>query len=259
MKLFSVLTTTTVSTRSRVASVILVAFVVAVSSAAARGEAGAAQAFRVKSTLDGKNVLPHRIRWLGRPNLPASKVSEVRFLIDGKTRWIEHHPPYTYGDDGNWLVTSWLSPGRHRFTVRARTKAGSVAKRTTIARVLPAPAPPAELAATWKRYVGPPLGTWVLTINRAGWKIRDPLGTGDFVDVAYLSGGRLQARGGIWTKPHSNQEGNGWCEDTNAPVNYRWAVSTNMLTLELDGPDRCGGPAEGKQHFIWAGAWTKVE
>jgi hypothetical protein len=255
MRFFAVLTTTTVPMRSSVASVILMAFVVAVSSAAARGEAGDAQAFRVTSTLDGKKVLPHRIHWLGRPNLPASKVSEVRFLIDGKTRWIEHNPPYTYGDDGNWLVTSWLSPGRHRFTVRARTKAGRMAKRTTIARVLPAPAPPAELAGTWKRSA---VGTWVVTIDRAGWKIRDPFGTGSFVDVAYLSRTRLQARGGIWTRPNSKREGNGWCEDTNTPVNYRWAVSTNTLTLELDGRDGCG-EQWAKQHFLWAGAWTKVE
>ncbi len=251
------------SKRSRVASVVLLAFAIAVSSAAARSGAGDAQQFKVTSTLDGKKVLPHRIRWLGRPNLPASKVSEVRFLIDGKTRWIEHNPPYTYGDDTNWLVTSWLSPGSHHFTVRAKAKGGNTAQRTTIARVLPAPAPPAELAGSWKRTVttaqagGAPAGTWELSIGKAGWKIRDPLGTGNFIDVAYLSAGRLQARGGIWTKPHNPYEGNGWCEDSNAPVDYRWTVSTGILTLALSGPDRCG-KRNDKQHFIWAGAWTKV-
>ena len=38
---------------------------------------------------------------------------------------------------------------------------------------------------------------------------------------------RLEARSGIWTKPHNPYEGNAWCEDTNAPVDYRWAVSAN--------------------------------
>jgi len=246
------------SMRSRVASVVLLAFVVAASSAAARSGAGDAEPFTVTSTLDGKKVLPHRIRWLGLPNLPASKVSEVRFLIDGKTRWIERNPPYTYGDDGNWLVTSWLSPGSHRFTVRAKAKGGSTAERTTIAQVLPAPAPPAELAGTWKRALAGFGGTWVLTVNKVGWKIRDPFGTGNLIDVAYLSGGRLQARGGIWTKPHNRQEGNGWCEDRNAPVNYRWAVPANTLTLTLDGPDHCVAKGREAQHVIWAGAWTKV-
>lgn len=177
-------------------------------------------------------------------------------------RWIERNPPYTYGDDGNWLVTSWLSPGRHRFTVRAKATDGRTAQRTTIARVLPAPPPPAELAGTWKHTVtkeeagNSPAGTWVLTVSKAGWKIRDPEGTGVLVDVAYLSGGRLQARGGIWTRPQNPYEGNGWCQDTNAPVDYRWAVSANTLTLTLGGSDPCG-PPDAKQHFIWAGAWTR--
>src|SRR4051812_28043642 len=67
-----------------------------------------AQPFRVTTTLAGKQVLPHRIHWVARTTLPAAKVSAVTFLIDGKVRWIEHLVPYTYGLDGNWLVTSWL-------------------------------------------------------------------------------------------------------------------------------------------------------
>ena len=244
-----------------------VACLIAVSSAAARSGAGDARPFVVTSTLDGKKVLPHRIRWLAYPKLPRSEVAQVTFLIDGKVRWIELKSPYTYGghetsaggtvEFRNWLVTSWLSPGRHRFTVRAKAKGGSTAQRTTIARVLPAPAPPAELAGTWKRDVAGFGGTWVLTVNKVGWKIRDPFGTGNLIDVAYLSDGRLQARGGIWTRPRNKQEGNGWCRGTNAPVNYRWAVSANTLTLTLDGPDHCGKGREA-QHFVWAGAWTKV-
>jgi hypothetical protein len=249
---------------TKAAVVGLLVCAIAVSSALAASEA---KRFTVTSTLDGKKVLPHRIRWLAYPKLPRSEVTQVAFLIDGKVRWIELKPPYTYGGDErsgggtvlfrNWLVTSWLSPGRHRFTVRAKAKGGSTAQRTTIARVLPAPAPPAELAGTWKRDVAGFGGTWVLTVNKVGWRFRDPFGTGSLIDVAYLSDGRLQARGGIWTKPHNRQEGNGWCEGTNAPVNYRWAVSANTLTLTLNGRDRCGKGREA-QHFVWAGAWTKV-
>ena len=91
------------------------------------------------------------------------------------------------------------------------------------------------------------------------WKIRDPFGTGNFIDVAYLSGGRLQARGGIFTKPSSAFEGNGWCQDLNAPVNYRWAVSADTLTLTHYGSDRCTDGSESeKQHYAWNGTWTKV-
>ncbi len=244
--------------KSVVVPLVVAASALTLAMASSAGGSPAQAPFTVKSSLDGKKVLPHRIRWLGRPSLPASKVSEVRFLIDGKTRWIERNPPYTYGDDGNWLVTSWLSPGRHRFTVRAKAKGGSTAQRTTISQVLPAPAPPAELAGTWKRALAGFGGTWVLTVNRVGWKIRDPFGTGNLIDVAYFPGGRLQARGGIWTRPHSDQEGNGWCEDRNAPVDYRWAVSADTLTLTLDGLDRCVSQGREAQHVIWAGAWTKV-
>jgi hypothetical protein len=213
--------------------------------------------FGLASTLDGKTVQPHRIVWRGVPKLPAAQVAKVEFLIDGKVRWIERNPPYTYGDDSNWLVTSWLSPKRHTFTVRATANDGRKALRTTIARVVSAPSPPTDLIGTWKHsFVG---GIWVLTVDKTGWKIRDPFGTGNFIDVAYFSGGRLQARGGIFTTPDSPFEGNGWCRDVNAPVDYRWAVSADTLTLTHFGPDRCteGSEAE-KQHYIWNGAWTKA-
>jgi hypothetical protein len=252
--------------RLNVQSVLLLASALAVFACllvAASGAAAAGQPFTVSSTLSGTTVLPHRIHWLGRPSLPAAKVAEVDFLIDGKVSWVEHHPPYTFGDDGNWLVTSWLAPGSHRFTVRARAANGGTAKQTTAASVAAAPPPPAALAGTWTRTVtqkqagaNTPAGTWALTVDETGWKILDPLDGGVYIDVAYLAGGRLQARGGIMTTPHSDYEGNGWCMDTNTPVDYRWAVSGSTLTLTLDGPDGCG-PASDKQHFIWAGAWTR--
>jgi hypothetical protein len=79
-------------------------------------------------------------------------VSAVTFVIDRKVRWIEHRAPYAYGDDGNWLVTSWLAPGPHRFTVRVTATDGRKAETTTIARVVPARAPPSELNDTkWTR------------------------------------------------------------------------------------------------------------
>ena len=231
---------------------------IAVSSAAARAEAQGAEALAITSTLDGKNVLPHRIRWIGRPNLPASEVSKVQFLIDGTVRWTERNPPYTYGDDSNWLVTSWLAPGRHRFAVRVNAKNGRTALRTTVARVLPAPPPPAELSGSWKHSFGAAI--WVLSVDKTGWKILDPWGDTNFIDVAYLSGGRLQARGGIFTKQNSRVGGNGWCYDLNAPVNYRWAVTADTLTLTHFGMDRCtDGREADKQHYAWNGAWTRAD
>ena len=126
----------------------------------AAGAAGAAsQPFRVTSTLDGKTVLPHRIHWLAFPKVPSTTKVKVEFLIDGIVRWHERDIPYTYSDDGGYLVTSWLRPGMHRFTVRATivrvgstpVTNGQVAEDTVVARVLPAAEPPAALAGTWQR------------------------------------------------------------------------------------------------------------
>ena len=118
---------------------------VAVTAGAAPGQ----QACTVSSTLAGKQVLPHRIRWLGLPSLAAEKVVEVDFLIDGKTGWVEHHAPYSYGYDGNYLVTSWLKPGLHTFAVQAISTDHRRASTSTTARVLPASPPLAALAGSW--------------------------------------------------------------------------------------------------------------
>ncbi len=83
--------------------------------ASSAGGSPAQAEFTVKSTLDGMSVLPHRIVWLALPSLGRGKVARVDFLIDGgRVRWTERNPPYRYADDGGYLVTSWLTPGRHR-------------------------------------------------------------------------------------------------------------------------------------------------
>jgi hypothetical protein len=250
--------------RLHVAIAVLLTLVISVTSAAA----SAPGRVRVRSTLDGKTVLPHRVRWVAHPS-PRSRVKSVKFLIDGKLRWVEHNSPFVYGDDTDWLVTSWLRPGKHAFTVRATTRDGRTVSRTTKARVLPTPAPPAELAGTrWTHLLknqgenGSPAGTWSLRVTPTGWKIEDPNASTNFIDVAYLSPGVVELRGGIWTRPRSLQEGNGWCEDTNQAVRYHWAVAGDQLTLSLAGPKRCGDQAT-----VLAGAgvprssggtWTRV-
>jgi len=206
----------------------------------------ASKPLKIRTTLDGKKVLPHRIHWTARTSLPESEVTAVTFLIDGKVRWVEHNAPYTYGDDGNWLVTSWLTPGIHRLTARATTTDGRHAVTTTRARVVPAPAPPSDLNdSTWTRTYTQaeageaPAGTWALTIDTSGWRIKDPNGEGAFIDVAYLGTGLLETRGGIWTRPRNHYEGQAWCEDTNAPARFTWRVDGNSLTLASVGQSRC--------------------
>src|SRR4051794_14159337 len=182
------------SASARIAGVILLAGAISFCTAIASGQARSRHAHKVTSTLDRKRTLPHRIRWIARPRMPRSSVARVEFVIDGKLRWIERKGPYVYGDDSDWLVTSWLAPGLHRFTVRVIPRRGATASRTTTARVPPALAPPAELANTrWSHLLknqgelGSPPGTWTLHINDVGWRIDDPKGNSNLLDVAYFS------------------------------------------------------------------------
>ena len=73
-----------------------------------------APALRVTSTLDGHTSLPLRIHWQAFPSAPDVDLPEVDFLIDGRLGWAQPNTPYFYGDDGNWLVTSFLTPGGAR-------------------------------------------------------------------------------------------------------------------------------------------------
>ena len=142
-------------TPSRLLALALVAFVIVVATAAA---ATTRQPFKVTSTLDGKRVLPLRMHWLAYPKLRRSKVASIDFLIDGKVRWVEHHAPYNYASDDHgrnlgFLITTWLTAGPHRFTVRATDTIGQKSTDSVVARVLPAPKPPAGLAGMWTRAV----------------------------------------------------------------------------------------------------------
>jgi hypothetical protein len=121
-------------------------------STSTRGSS-AKQTFNVASTLDGKTVLPHRIHWVARPAVPASQIREVDFLIDGRQAWIERKPPYTYAEGGGFLVTSWLTPGKHRFSARAVRFHGAPETDTVVACVPPPPQVPAALAGTWQRRI----------------------------------------------------------------------------------------------------------
>lgn len=246
--------------------------------------------FRVTSTIDGKTVLPHRIHWLAFPSLRASKIAKVDFLIDGgKVRWTEHGAPYNYGSDENgkklgYLVTSWLSAGRHRFIVRATAKDGRVATHTVVARVMPAPEPPAGLAGSWQRTIDTaaapkpgtpanptetftPSGTYSIAFERR-W-IRDDFpgkfilpdsnktGNGFIFLSDYTPGPtRFHVQGEVIFHPPSESlaEGGWWCYSGGPGADYRWSVSSNTLTLTpIGGKDAC--PIRG---FIWTGNWTRV-
>ena len=259
--------------------------IVTASIATASGTGTGAQAsFTVKSSLDGKKLLPHRILWNAFPSLPGSKIARVEFLVDGgRPRWIEKNGPYQYASVG-WFVTSWLTPGSHRFQVRATAKDGSVATDTVVARVAPAPAPPATLAGSWQRTIdtatapkagskGNPTGTYTpsgdyrLTFEKRWMHDQFP---GKFVYPASNKTGNgfvflsdytatptlLHVRGEVIFHPLSDKlaEGGWWCYEAGPAADYRWTVSGTTLTLApVGGRDTCG-----IRGFIWAGDWTRV-
>jgi hypothetical protein len=233
---------------------------------------------RVRTTLDGRSLLPFRIRWIAIPTDRGS-VSEVDFLIDGKLIWKERNAPYVFGGDEHgahkgFLFTSWLSARRHRFTARARYKGGGNALDTVVARVKTGPTPPAALAGAWTRIVTkadlkksgplpPPAGRWDLVFDRAGaWEL-DPLGSG--LANAYQAGtSTLTAYAPIQMAPLNNGKtgitkyghhnlGGTDCFNDGPSGTYTWSVTDNQLTLTATS-EKCGN-----RRAVWEGVWTRTK
>jgi hypothetical protein len=245
----------------------------------------ASEPFNLASTLDGKTVLPHRIHWRGEPALPAPKVRAVEFLIDGRLAWIEHKPPYTYAEDGGYLVTSFLKPGEHHFTVRAIPRVGRPATDTVTARVLPAPPVPSTLAGTWQRKISDtsgapapgstgnptntliPPGTYKLTFSRRWIHDEFPCTTspcryvgstgagGEFDSDWDPAASTFHVQGEVTFRISTGTErlAGWWCQTWGPPATYTWSVSGNTLKLApVGGHDACA-----IRGFVWSGNWTR--
>jgi hypothetical protein len=236
-------------------------------------------AVKVRSNLDGRSVLPRRIRWTASVNVPQSQVGIVGFLIDGKPKWFTEKVPATFDGDG-YLVTSWLSPGPHSFTVRLRTSDHQVIDDTVVARVAAAPAPPAALAGTWQRTINgadapanpanrvPPTGRYKLVFDKAWiqtWVAGtfDPstsgkTGAGLILENDWTPGtSSFQAFGDVIvrTPQDVNRDGGrAFCDESGPAARYTWSVSGNTLTLTPAG----GSDACAIRGFLWAGQWTRV-
>jgi len=245
----------------------------AVGILAAFAQAGA-KPFVVKSSLDHKSVLPHRIHWLAYPSLSPSQIREVTFTIDkGPIRWTEHHAPYSFSDDSGYLVTSWLRPGKHQFSVKAVARDGRVAVDSVTARVLAPPTVPTGLKGTWQRTPAPiatpgwPTGAYKLVFDRRWIELIHP-GPFDPVKSAPTGEGyinyfdwnpgasRFHVQGAVTLKEQGPKDRvGGWlCGPGGPGANYTWHASGATLTLEpVGGSDACR--LRGK---VLAGEWTKV-
>jgi hypothetical protein len=268
-------------------AVALLALVLAGTAGAVSGpHASRTQALRsisVRSTLDRKTVLPHRIVWQAFAQVPSSSIEEVDFLVDGKLRWVEHKTPYIYsGLDGRgYLVSSWLAPGFHRFTVFVKASGGRSGSTTVRARVLPTPNAPPALAGTWKRTVDnssapaagnptstpTPSGGYTLTFEKRWARDQFPgsfvlpqsndSGEGlYFLDDYTADQHTIHVVGEVVFHPFSDSlpEGGSWCYFDGPPATYTWVVRGDSLTLApVGGKDACG-----VRGFIWTGTWTRI-
>jgi hypothetical protein len=220
----------------------------------------------VSSTLQGRSVLPHRIRWEAQPTDP-NRVEQVDFLIDSQLAWTERNAPYVYGDDGNWLVTSFLPPGRHRFETRLVTSDAHTFSDTVVATVPDADEPPMPVSGHWTRVVTtadtatatsgapPPVGLWSLTIDDVGWSLSDPAQGRLRTDVAYPAAGHLVLRPTIETPPYSDQSHGAFCHEPDPEGNWTYTVRDNgrTLTLQPAAPDPCGD-----RTAVLRGQWTRT-
>jgi hypothetical protein len=253
---------------------------------ASTGAPAAKRSFTLASTLDGKTVLPHRIHWVALPALPASRVREVDFLIDGRQGWVERKSPYSYAE-GGFLVTSWLRPGKHRFTVRAIPFAGRPATDTVIARVLPPPEVPAALAGTWQRKISDtsgapapktagnptgtltPPGTYKLTFDHRWIHDEFPCTTSPCTFVSSTGAGTefdsdwdpgpttFHVQGEVTFRIFHDTDrlAGWWCRTGGPPATYTWSVTGNTLKLApVGGHDACA-----VRGYIWSGIWKRAE
>jgi hypothetical protein len=240
---------------------------------AAFAQAGA-KPFLVKSSLDKRSVLPHRVRWVAYPSLPPSQVREVDFSIDGgPVRWVEQHAPYSFSDDTGYLVTSWLSPGRHQFRVKAITSDGRIAIDTVTARVAAPRTVPAGLQGTWERTPAPiatpgwPKGTYKLVFDKRWIELIHP-GTFDPVKSVPTGEGyinyfdwnpgttQFRVQGAVTLKEQGPKDRvGGWlCGPGGPGADYTWQVSGTTLTLTpVGGSDACGLRGQ-----VLVGEWSKV-
>jgi hypothetical protein len=266
--------------RSKLApAVAVLSFLLTTAGAAAHGAA-----WKVTSTLDGKKLLGRRVAWIATtPGLPRSELKSggIGFLIDGKIVSFTDEQPYTFPDHGGYLVTTWLKPGTHTFTVRAHAKDGRIMEDNVTASVVAAPPVPAALAGTWVRTVTDtsaapkpapnttpvPTGTYKLVFDPRWVQTRFPgtylgkasfkTGNGFIIDNDWTPGAKsFQALGGVQFKvlQDSDAEGGRWCDAGGPVASYTWSVSGNTLTLTpIGGTDACAS-----RGVVWAGQWTRV-
>ncbi len=217
--------------------------------------------------------MPHRLHWEATPKgYKAGHILEVDFLIDGQLAWVEQNAPYDYGGDGNYLVTSFLTPGQHSFSVRVQGVGGQNTESTVKATVVAAPDPPMGLANTfWKKVITaadlakctsgqcgtPGIADW--RINSIGWWLHNPENpqdVGQLFDVDYQGNNIVVMRATIEEPPFPNGLGGAFCQEPDPPIAYSYKISADgkTLTLRQAEHDPCGDRVGAVE-----GTWTRTD
>jgi hypothetical protein len=203
---------------------------------------------------------------------PGTDATGVVFAIDGKNRWIEHHPPYTFNDDHGLLSTYLLANGAHTLPATVITSDGvrvATSSHVTVANHVPAI--PRRLLGTWRRtlteadqsrtraqpdYTGQdmPKGVWTLTFTRNGLvRITDPTGAGLDYQASATRHGQLTAYGPanwILVFPAENSPLYGYfCQDIQeARDSFTWVRQAGQLRIS-------GGSTCSDRDALFDGNW----
>jgi Flp pilus assembly protein TadG len=222
----------------------------------------------VTSSIENGAVLTKRMQWTATVNPGYENfVTSVVFTIDGKDRWVEHEPPYTFNNDQHSFYPWILSAGNHVFKVVASTHDGTTGsssirvttKGTTI---------PSALLGTWTRNAtradfgpafvpdGTPFGNWTIRVSSNGVIVAAVPGGSEGVTEAFKAAAHnLWLEGPISYGVPSSFAIGGFCDPKLEPVSeYSWSRTGDKLTL-ASATDLAACVDRGG---LFEGTWSRV-
>jgi len=232
-----------------------------------------ALAARVSSSIPDGAELSEAIPWQTQvTGIAGRDVAAVRFLIDGKLRFLARLAPYVFAGRGNLLLPGTLGPGTHIFAVDVELADGRHLTTAAAAVVSPAAAGvPAQVLGLWTRTVTAadvartqnfrdpadpiplPAGTWQVRIGADGVaRYTDPTPAHDLTvgQVRFEPGGRLVVGNQIPNFPHASE--GGFCGGTTGDGTYHWSLHGNSLAIRVVSDHQCAN-----RDSFWNGTFTR--
>jgi hypothetical protein len=252
------------------ATVVALAFAAALGLCASPASAGAQApaAWGLSSTIVDGATLAAPVRWSAEPvGTPPGGLDRIEFLVDGKVLWVEHHAPYDFNNDANYLYPYVFARGPHQLVARGVSATGEQVTATANVRMTQAPPKiPRALQATWKHRVSqavidhnsapgdPPVpgGVFREKFGANGLSLVTPPKPviGGYYAFSATARGALDLGGPVnWLTAQSGYEG--ICHGDQTFARYRWKIAHRVLTLTVVR-DPCRLRAA-----VLAGKWTR--